>query len=105
MNNRRVPLIVLAAGGTGGHVYPAESLATEMLTRGFRLALITDRRGYAYGGVLGNLDTYRVRAGGVAGKSVVSKILLALFQNILVNYFDIRFKNKTKVWPKKIIKT
>jgi UDP-N-acetylglucosamine--N-acetylmuramyl-(pentapeptide) pyrophosphoryl-undecaprenol N-acetylglucosamine transferase len=74
MDNRQVPLIVLAAGGTGGHVYPAESLATEMLTRGFRLALITDRRGYAYGGVLGNLDTYRVPAGGVAGKIAVSRI-------------------------------
>jgi UDP-N-acetylglucosamine--N-acetylmuramyl-(pentapeptide) pyrophosphoryl-undecaprenol N-acetylglucosamine transferase len=74
MNNRQAPLVVLATGGTGGHVYPAESLATEMLNRNFRLALITDRRGGAYEGVLGDLDTYRVRAGGVAGKSAVSKI-------------------------------
>jgi len=74
MNNRHVPLVVLAAGGTGGHVYPAASLAAEMQARKFRLALITDRRGDAYGGVLGDLDTYKGLASGVAGKSAVSRI-------------------------------
>jgi UDP-N-acetylglucosamine--N-acetylmuramyl-(pentapeptide) pyrophosphoryl-undecaprenol N-acetylglucosamine transferase len=58
-------LIVLAAGGTGGHVFPAEALAAELTRRGYRLCLITDRRG----GILGNLETYRIRAGGIAGKN------------------------------------
>ena len=39
------PLIVLAAGGTGGHVFPSEALARELKNRGHRLALLTDRRG------------------------------------------------------------
>ncbi|MBL6941444.1 MAG: UDP-N-acetylglucosamine--N-acetylmuramyl-(pentapeptide) pyrophosphoryl-undecaprenol N-acetylglucosamine transferase, partial [Rhodospirillales bacterium] len=63
-------LIVLAAGGTGGHVFPAEALATEMTGRGFKLSLITDRRGGAYGGALGSLETHRIRAGGIAGKNI-----------------------------------
>ena len=58
-------LIVLAAGGTGVHVFPAEALASELTKRGFSLSLITDRRG----GALGNLETHRVRAGGIAGKN------------------------------------
>ena len=58
-------LIVLAAGGTGGHVFPAEALASELTNRGFRLSLITDHRG----GVLGNLEIHRIRAGAIAGKS------------------------------------
>lgn len=75
MSKELAPLVVLAAGGTGGHVYPAEALASEMLKRGYRLALITDRRGDAYGGVLGELETFRVRAGGVAGKSIGARLL------------------------------
>ena len=72
MTAPRNPLIILAAGGTGGHVFPAEALATELAGRDCRLALITDRRGGAYSGVLGNLETYRIRAGGVAGKRIVA---------------------------------
>jgi len=67
-------LIVLAAGGTGGHVFPAEALARELLGRGYKLALITDRRGGAYGGALGEIETRRVRAGGIAGKGLLAKI-------------------------------
>jgi len=53
-------LIVLAAGGTGGHVFPAEALAQSLRVRGYRLALITDRRGTSYGGVLGTLETHHL---------------------------------------------
>lgn len=74
MRAGRAPLIVLTAGGTGGHVFPAEALAEELMARGFRLAFVTDRRGQAFGGVLGRVETYRIRAGGVAGRGVLSKI-------------------------------
>jgi UDP-N-acetylglucosamine--N-acetylmuramyl-(pentapeptide) pyrophosphoryl-undecaprenol N-acetylglucosamine transferase len=67
------PLIALTAGGTGGHVFPAEALASVLLDRGYRLALVTDRRGAAYGGTLGSLDTYRIAAGGIAGRGPVAK--------------------------------
>ena len=69
------PLIVLAAGGTGGHVFPAEALAVELAARGCRLALFTDRRGGALGGRLDEFDTYRIRAGGIAGKSSVDRLM------------------------------
>ena len=68
------PLIVLAAGGTGGHVFPSEALARELKNRGHRLALLTDRRGGVYGGALGEIDTHRIRAGGIAGKGPLAKI-------------------------------
>ncbi|PCI40688.1 MAG: undecaprenyldiphospho-muramoylpentapeptide beta-N-acetylglucosaminyltransferase [Rhodospirillaceae bacterium] len=67
-------LILLAAGGTGGHVFPAEALASELLDRGFRLGLVTDKRGQAYGGALGDLTTYHIQAGGIAGKSIFARI-------------------------------
>lgn len=39
------PLLVLAAGGTGGHVFPAQAVAEEMLGREWRVSFWTDRRG------------------------------------------------------------
>jgi len=39
---------VVAAGGTGGHMFPAEALAQEMTKRGWRVVLATDRRGEQY---------------------------------------------------------
>jgi len=44
------PLLVIAAGGTGGHMFPAQALAEEMLRRGWRVALSTDARGLRYAG-------------------------------------------------------
>ncbi len=37
--------IILATGGTGGHMVPAQALARELLGRGLDVTLITDRRG------------------------------------------------------------
>lgn len=66
-------LIALAAGGTGGHVFPASALAAEMTQRGWQVVFITDRRGGAVGG-MEDVPTYRVRAGGVAGKSILGRL-------------------------------
>ena len=68
------PLVILATGGTGGHVFPAEALAEELVGRGYSLALVTDRRGDAFTGVLGGLETYRIRAGGIAGKKLLAML-------------------------------
>jgi UDP-N-acetylglucosamine--N-acetylmuramyl-(pentapeptide) pyrophosphoryl-undecaprenol N-acetylglucosamine transferase len=42
--------ILLAAGGTGGHLFPAESLASVLKARGHRVELVTDTRALNYGG-------------------------------------------------------
>jgi UDP-N-acetylglucosamine--N-acetylmuramyl-(pentapeptide) pyrophosphoryl-undecaprenol N-acetylglucosamine transferase len=44
------PLLVIAAGGTGGHMFPAQALAETMLARGWRVKLSTDERGARYAG-------------------------------------------------------
>ncbi|MEO1687605.1 MAG: UDP-N-acetylglucosamine--N-acetylmuramyl-(pentapeptide) pyrophosphoryl-undecaprenol N-acetylglucosamine transferase, partial [Pseudomonadota bacterium] len=42
--------LVIAAGGTGGHMFPAQALAQEMLRRGWAVTLSTDARGARYAG-------------------------------------------------------
>ncbi|MEQ1651807.1 MAG: undecaprenyldiphospho-muramoylpentapeptide beta-N-acetylglucosaminyltransferase [Hyphomicrobium sp.] len=54
-------LVILAAGGTGGHIFPAEALARALLKRGLRVALITDRRGDKFSDDLA-VPVYRIHA-------------------------------------------
>src|ERR1700704_452825 len=42
--------VVLATGGTGGHVFPAEALAGELEGRGVPFTLVTDSRGKQWQG-------------------------------------------------------
>ena len=43
-------LCIIAAGGTGGHMFPAQALAEALLDRGWRVRLSTDARGARYAG-------------------------------------------------------
>ena len=36
---KKKPLILLAAGGTGGHMFPAQALAEEMIGRGWQVKI------------------------------------------------------------------
>jgi UDP-N-acetylglucosamine--N-acetylmuramyl-(pentapeptide) pyrophosphoryl-undecaprenol N-acetylglucosamine transferase len=81
-------LVVLAAGGTGGHVFPAEALAQELLGQGHRLALITDRRGVAYSGTLGQIETRRISAGAIAGRGILDRA--GGMASLALGYFQAR---------------
>jgi UDP-N-acetylglucosamine--N-acetylmuramyl-(pentapeptide) pyrophosphoryl-undecaprenol N-acetylglucosamine transferase len=57
---------VLAAGGTGGHLFPAEALALELLSRGLEVHLFTDARAESFGQV-SEVQIHHVRAGRFGG--------------------------------------
>jgi len=58
---------VLAAGGTGGHVFPAEALAAELLGRGSSVHLLSDGRVDAFpDAFLGSMSIACVRGGSAA---------------------------------------
>ena len=72
------PPILLAAGGTGGHVFPAEALAAELEARGRRLVLMTDRRGAAFGDVLGRIERHAIAARSPSVRGPVARGLAVL---------------------------
>jgi UDP-N-acetylglucosamine--N-acetylmuramyl-(pentapeptide) pyrophosphoryl-undecaprenol N-acetylglucosamine transferase len=41
-------VVALAAGGTGGHLFPAQALRGELRRRGWKVLLLTDARGAAF---------------------------------------------------------
>lgn len=75
MTNPAENPILLAAGGTGGHVFPAEALAAELLRRGHRVGLVTDTRGKGFGQNLPELPLYRIPAGTPSGRSLLGKLM------------------------------
>lgn len=42
------PLVIIGAGGTGGHMFPAAAFAEEMAARGWAVGLMSDARGLRY---------------------------------------------------------
>ena len=76
--------IVIAAGGTGGHFFPAEALSAELAARGQRVVLMTDARTSGReGGAFEQRLT--IRGAGIAGRGAVraGHALLSIGRGVL----------------------
>ena len=77
------PLVMMMAGGTGGHVYPALAVAAELLARGYRVEWIGTARGLEHRVVpAAGITLHCLSVRGVRGKSVLDKLLALLFLTI-----------------------
>ena len=69
MRGPAVEPIVIAAGGTGGHFFPAEALASMLIARGHRVVLMTDERsGGLSSAVFAGREQYVLPGAGIAGR-------------------------------------
>ncbi|MGE0503014.1 MAG: undecaprenyldiphospho-muramoylpentapeptide beta-N-acetylglucosaminyltransferase [Rhizobiaceae bacterium] len=59
----------LAAGGTGGHLFPAEALAHELAARGWRVELVTDDRAGRFAGKFPAAALHTVPSATIGGKN------------------------------------
>jgi UDP-N-acetylglucosamine--N-acetylmuramyl-(pentapeptide) pyrophosphoryl-undecaprenol N-acetylglucosamine transferase len=69
--------VVLATGGTGGHVFPAEALAGELEARGMPFTLVTDARGKQWQGALARQPVHYIHSASPTGS--LQRRLLAIF--------------------------
>ena len=76
---------LLAAGGTGGHVFPAEALARELAGRGWRLVMVTDQRGSACCHGMEDVQVYTVLSAKMMGQSLWGRLfgLISLARGLL----------------------
>jgi UDP-N-acetylglucosamine--N-acetylmuramyl-(pentapeptide) pyrophosphoryl-undecaprenol N-acetylglucosamine transferase len=72
------PLILLTAGGTGGHLFPAEALANALKASGARVALATDERANAYAGSFPADEIVEIPSATPSGRSVPQMAKAAL---------------------------
>lgn len=64
--------IAIAAGGTGGHLFPAEALAAELSARGERIVLFTDARSAAFDSpAFANAERFVLQGEGIAGRNLL----------------------------------
>ncbi len=70
--------VLLAAGGTGGHLFPAESLAVALARRGLPVELVTDDRAIRYGGAFPARAIHTIASATPRGGSLIAKGLAAL---------------------------
>lgn len=71
------PLLLIAAGGTGGHMFPAQALAEAMLAKGWRVKLSTDARGARYTGAFPEaVKIEEVKSATFARGGVLAKLLV-----------------------------
>jgi len=79
--------ILISAGGTGGHMYPAEALARDLIGRGYRVALATDVRGKKYEPFADGVPVYVLKSGAVKS-GILSKIKTMM--SLAIGYFQAR---------------
>ena len=75
MNKKK---ILIATGGTGGHVFPAYSLAKHLINNNYKVKLTTDERGLKYLKDLENLDVVKISSSPLIKKNIF-KFLFSIF--------------------------
>ena len=76
--------VVLVAGGTGGHLFPAQALAEELVRRGYIIHLITDERVADYGKSFPAIETHIVPSATLSFSKpwLLPQRLLRLFKGV-----------------------
>ncbi|GGA97314.1 UDP-N-acetylglucosamine--N-acetylmuramyl-(pentapeptide) pyrophosphoryl-undecaprenol N-acetylglucosamine transferase [Brucella endophytica] len=64
--------IVLCAGGTGGHLFPAEALAHELTARGWEVHLATDTRAQRFAGSFPAKSLHVIRSATISGRNPIA---------------------------------
>lgn len=77
--------VLIAAGGTGGHLFPAEALSNELAARGIRVELVTDERAAKYGAAFPARAIHKLASATPSSGTLYSRAL-AIFRLALATW-------------------
>jgi UDP-N-acetylglucosamine--N-acetylmuramyl-(pentapeptide) pyrophosphoryl-undecaprenol N-acetylglucosamine transferase len=82
------PLVLLAAGGTGGHLFPAQALAQALIQRDAVIHLATDERASRYGGAFPAQEIHEIASATPSGRSPLgmARAAIMLGRGLLTSY-------------------
>ena len=92
--------IMLTAGGTGGHLFPAQALCEELVRRGYEVDLITDTRGNVFGADFPARKVHKVAAATFHGRSPIEATRTL---GLLGNGFQASYRIMGEAQPKALI--
>ena len=70
--------ILIATGGTGGHIFPALSLAKNLIKKNYDIILTTDKRGLKYLSDINEINLKKITSSPLVKKNIFRLIYSAL---------------------------
>ena len=70
--------IIFSAGGTGGHILPAQNLMKHLSSKGYKVLLVTDKRGANFMNTNSDFNSYILKSETPANKNILKKFISLL---------------------------
>ena len=87
--NSKINKIIIATGGTGGHVFPAYSLAKHFLENKINVEIISDKRGLKYLQNYNDIKVIKINSSTIFKKNIIQMLLstFIIFYSVLRSLF------------------
>ena len=87
--NSKINKIIIATGGTGGHIFPAYSLAKHFLENKINVEIISDKRGLKYLQDYNDIKVIKINSSTIFKKNIIQILLstFIIFYSVLRSFF------------------
>ena len=82
--NKKIKKIIIATGGTGGHIFPAYSLAKHFMDQNIHVQITSDKRGLRYLKIYNNLKIVEIASSTIFKKNIFKSLI-----SILIIFFSV----------------